>query len=581
MTPFMLYCWMVLFVQLLIPSIVYFIVVHTNCNTILSIYLPIILSVALVQSDDDDDDDADCVAGDPSSGNGTANADATETTPTGVATSSADTDTIITVSCTGTRSSKRDTATKTATQVSLRKSNRLKNQSALKENVVNNNHNRRNKVPNEPAKVVPVACRTTSTPPSPLVAPRHQSHKVDSNSRHSLRQLLLQYWIIVRMVACLGTATTQSIPFWIRRFLFALLGTVGISSTTTSNSILLPHFEFYIYMSVYVIPMITPTVVQEMISAPITTPKTVPSSTAKTPSKKNHQNRSHTTLIQIYYIQYYIAPFVSCIYDAISSSISISTYESYIIVPLSKFLSIASYMSILSEPTCHYLTQLIHDGRTILIPTMIAFFVQSYPIQYLCLLYIAYVIPIYKCCMDSGTKSTSATSTVEQPTFQLQHRTTQQWLQYWVIQTVLTGTIQSVSSILYWIPFSTTLLYCFYVYITILLSPATISHIYQQYIQYEIQYLIHSFTKSTKSPTTTTTVNNNTDEPHAASVVVSSSRTVQLWNYIIDNVPKANMEETANTFDQPMTENDTAEISTTNETTAANQETALRFVPDE
>ena len=385
------------------------------------------------------------------------------------------------------------------------------------------------------------------------------------------------------MVACLGTATTQSIPFWIRRFLFALLGTVGIyiSSTTTSNSILLPHFEFYIYMSVYVIPMITPTVVQEMISAPITTPKTVPSSTAKTPSKKNHQNRSHTTLIQIYYIQYYIAPFVSCIYDAISSSISISTYESYIIVPLSKFLSIASYMSILSEPTCHYLTQLIHDGRTILIPTMIAFFVQSYPIQYLCLLYIAYVIPIYKCCMDSGTKSTSATSTVEQPTFQLQHRTTQQWLQYWVIQTVLTGTIQSVSSILYWIPFSTTLLYCFYVYITILLSPATISHIYQQYIQYEIQYLIHSFTKSTKSPTTTTTVNNNTDEPHAASVVVSSSRTVQLWNYIIDIVPKANMEETANTFDQPMTENDTAEISTTNETTAANQETALRFVPDE
>lgn len=289
MTPFLLYCWMVLFVQLLIPSIVYFIVVHTNCNTILSIYLPIILSVALVQSDADGDADADCVAGDPSSGNGTANADAIETTPTGVATSSADS------------SSKRDTATKTATQVSLRKSNRLKNQSALKENVVNNNHNRRNKVPNEPAKVVPVACRTTSTPPSPLVAPRHQSRKVDSsNSRHSLRQLLLQYWIIVRMVACLGTATTQSIPFWIRRFLFALLGAVGISSTTTSNSILLPHFEFYIYMSVYVIPMITPTVVQEMISAPTTTPKTVPSSTAKTPSKKNHQNRSHTTLIQIY-----------------------------------------------------------------------------------------------------------------------------------------------------------------------------------------------------------------------------------------------------------------------------------------
>ncbi len=570
MTPFILYCWMVIFVQLLVPSIVYFIVVHTNCNTILSIYIPIILSVALVHNDDD----ADCIAGDQSSGNRSGDADETETTQTGVGTSSADT--TITVS-----SSKRDTATKTATQASLRKSNRIKTHSSLKENVVNNQNSGKT-----------VASGTTSTPPSPLVPARHQSHEMDSinsSSRHSLRQLLLQYWIIVRMVACLGTVATHSIPYWIRRFLFALLGTVGMSSTTTNNSILVPHFEFYIYISVYVIPMITPVVVQEMISAPITTTKTVSSSTAKTPSKNHHQNQSHTTLIQIYYIQYYIAPLVAYIYDAISSSISISTYESYIIVPSSKFLSIASYMSILSEPTSHYISHLIHDGRTILIPTMIAFFVQSYPIQYLCLLYIAYVIPIYKCCIDSGTKSSTGTSAVEQPTSKLQYRTTQQWLQYWVIQTILTGTIHSVSSMLYWVPFSTTLLYFFYVYVTILLSPTTISHIYEQYIQYEIQYLIHSFTKSTKSPeaststslssSTKTTTVNNTDEPNTS--VVLSSRTVQLWNYILDIVPKANIEETANTSDQPMTENDKTEISITNKTTATNKETASRFVPEE
>ena len=417
----------------------------------------------------------------------------------------------------------------------------------------------------------------------------------------SIRQLLLQYWIIVRMVAALTTAATHSIPSWIRRLTVLIVGVVGMSSSVHTHRIYSAHLEFYLYGSLYIIPLITPTVVQEMMMVSSTNTKnnennkkntapptgtTTPPST-KTPTKHHHKgndsDNSAMTLIQLYYIQYYIEPFVAYIYNTMSSTISVSTYESYIIAPTTKFLSVASYMSIVSEPTCHYLTQLIHDGRTILIPSIITLFVQSYPIQYLFVLYISYIVPIHKCCADIHvntirpltTKQRSTTlpsNVVVQP-----HRTTHQWLQYWVIQTILTSTIQSLSSLLYWIPFSTTLLYAFYVYVTVILSPTTISYFYDHYIQHEIQYLIHFFDTSsqeTKMNSKTARSTSDTNKYSHVSTPSSSSRTIQLWNYILDHVPKAQMEETKHSATNTASHNDddeTHEIITPTTTTVVEE----------
>ena len=575
MTPFLLYCWMALFVQLLIPSIVNYVVMYTNCNTILSIYLPIILSMVLLHRDGDDsvdgvvdgkDSDDDVIISDPTDA---------ETTKT----------TTVVASTTHRKSQRLQSQQRLVGTVPPQKENAVNGRRTLTnttstkkgvKNVASSNSQLTTQDTNRDLYFnheIYLASDTSTTTTSTAVTTTTTATTVAAattphTTTPSIRQLLLQYWIIVRMVAALTTAATHSIPSWIRRMTVLIVG-IGMSSSVHTHRIYSAHLEFYLYGSLYIIPLITPTVVQEMMMVSSNNTKnnenksnntapptgtTTPST--KTPTKHHHKgsdsDNSAMTLIQFYYIQYYIEPFVTYIYNTMSSTISVSTYESYIIAPTTKFLSVASYMSIVSEPTCHYLTQLIHDGRTILIPSIITLFVQSYPIQYLFVLYISYIVPIHKCCADIHvntirpltTKQRSTTlpsNVVVQP-----HRTTHQWLQYWVIQTILTSTIQSLSSLLYWIPFSTTLLYAFYVYVTVILSPTTISYFYDHYIQHEIQYLIHFFDTSSQETKMNSKTARSTSDTNKYSHVStpSSSRTIQLWNYILDHVPKAQMEET-------------------------------------
>ena len=305
---------MALFVQLLIPSIVHYVVIYTNCNTILSIYLPIILSIVLLRRNDEDNDGENV---------GSVNT-TTCITDTSITTRNINDKTKDTIET--------STASNSSGITAHRKSQRIRSQQrSQKENEVNGGNDKgspltKKDIKNVASKSEMTSRRTNCNRHDEMDDPsskRTSTTTTTTNTNVTIRQLLLQYWIITRMVSCVYTIATHSIPYWIRHFVFFVL---GISSLTTNR--IYAHFEFYLYLSVYIIPMITPSVVlQEMISTttnhtPISTTGTVttetistsvPSSTKSTtknhsvhPSDSRTGNNGSTTLIQVYYVQYKI-----------------------------------------------------------------------------------------------------------------------------------------------------------------------------------------------------------------------------------------------------------------------------------
>jgi hypothetical protein len=335
----------------------------------------------------------------------------------------------------------------------------------------------------------------------------------------------LQYWIICSMMTCIQRCCL-ALPL-IGTWFFRSTGSnlKNIHSTTAHGIIL--HLEFYIYMSLYIIPKLTPVAVQKL-----------------------DQYRT----VYDYYIHQHIAPCTVSIYDQVSSCVSMTTYHTYVIEPCHKLLQFLLWSSVLSNETYHTLYSILQEGRSLMVPTLLILS-ALWPIQRFCIIYVAYVIPIAKCCTvllfqhhhpqeqhyhdsysnhkeghhpsnDSNHRSsknsknnvtTGFTCNSVPPPPPLQHeRTVVQWLQFWILHMGITMLVQSVSSIIWWIPFSNVMIYGMYMYWSVMASPSIIEYMYVSYIHNEIQ-----------SWTTTTTTTH------------SPSKLIQLWNYIYRILPKA------------------------------------------
>jgi hypothetical protein len=374
MTPYMLYLWCILFLQLLMPRILYCIIVELNTISILSLWYPILFTIHTLFQED-----SATVA--PTLGSPGEDEDASEPRAP---------------------SKKQQVAT-----YKKKKKSAMDDSSSI---TADQKKNKTNIHRSSTHHVVPDRVMLTDC---------------------------LHYWIISNMMICLHRAFV-AIPI-VGSWVFA-------SSRATA---IIYHVQCYIYLSLYLIPhVLTPTTIQKL--------------------------DCYRDLRDIL-IQDFVSPVVRTFYHNISSVISESTYQTYILEPVERILQLLQYSGLVSPPLYATLHHLLREGRSVLIPTLLLFSPVIGSSAF-CILYVAYVLPVTQQCSGARAQNHSP-------------RTTPQWLRFWVVHTCYTMLVQSLAHLLWWIPLSHVLVYS--VYLWMVASAATTDYYYHVYIHNELLLLQH------------------------------------------------------------------------------------------
>jgi hypothetical protein len=374
MTPYFLYLWCILFLQLLIPRLIYYIIVDLSTISLLSRWYPILCTIYTLFERE-------------RTSTPTEDEDALEPPPP----------------------SKKQ---RVAPAKKSKKSNTSEDMSSA---------------PNSNA-AEPTKCKTNK-------AKNNLSSTGNVRDRCVLTDCLY-YWIISNMVICVHRALV-AIP---------ILGSwVFASSRATA---IIYHVQFYVYLSLYLIPhVLTPTTIQKL--------------------------EVYRDLHDIY-IQDFVSPLVRTVHHNISSVISESTYQTYILEPTERFLQLLQYTGLVSAPLHASLHHLLREGRAVLVPTLLLFSPVIGSSTF-CILYVAYILPVAQQCASTTAQSPSS-------------RSVSQWLRFWVVHTLYTMLVQSLSNLLWWIPFSHVVVYG--VYLWMVAAATTTDYYYHVYMHNELLLLV-------------------------------------------------------------------------------------------
>lgn len=207
-----------------------------------------------------------------------------------------------------------------------------------------------------------------------------------------------------------------------------------------------------------------------------------------------------------------VIPLVTPIYQAVSSVIPATPWQTYVVDPTTKVLGVCVWSKLLTQESCDGAAHFISEGRGLVLPALTAF---SWPLQAYGILYVAYALPLAK----SGAVNAAA---IPRPPVSSKDRFAIHWLQYWVLHCLLTSTLKIFSGIIWWIPFSNVVIFGLYSAMSVV-SPANIGLFYHSWIHQELQSF-HVLPLGDHQPTLPTT--------HEA-------RLVRFFYWVIDKLPKA------------------------------------------
>jgi hypothetical protein len=182
---------------------------------------------------------------------------------------------------------------------------------------------------------------------------------------------------------------------------------------------------------------------------------------------------------------------------------------------VTQFLKLCVCSQLVSQATCDAVLHFVEVGlRGLVVPV---FMMCSWPLQAYGIWYVAYALPLAKCAVaKAGTVHDSNKTKAVPPT----ERTAIQWLQFWVLHTVLTAACTTLAGVLWWIPFSNVAMFGAYAALAVTVS---IESLYETWILQELQsfHILPLGDHQTVLPLT-----------HEAKLV-------RLFYWVIDKLPKA------------------------------------------
>lgn len=306
----------------------------------------------------------------------------------------------------------------------------------------------------------------------------------------------LQYWIIVTSIASLKKLL-EILPLLSRVVLRWL-----IRHRTVSSGIQQMELIFWIWLN------IMPT-----IGAPFVT--VVPNSDT---GMSTGSIRQHVPIME-YVSTKVIQPFYQGLYQSLATIITEETWDSYIVSKIAKFSELLVWSKFVTQETADMCIDLIKESRCLVIPFIVAL---SWPVSSYGVLFAQYGLPL--------AKSLSSSTNIDHP------RTDINWLQFWIIHSIITGTIHHLTRILWFIPFSI-LIYCLYASLAVVRG-GIISSLYNNLIQKELQAfgIINS---SIVGPS----------DGHDVSPAASSN-IVRFVNWVISRLPSASNTDDDNKLEE-------------------------------
>ena len=208
-----------------------------------------------------------------------------------------------------------------------------------------------------------------------------------------------------------------------------------------------------------------------------------------------------------------LRPYLLHLQSIISEPISKDVWQRYIHDKAQRLLDILVMLQFLSDEWQEYLLQLLDEGRSLLVLSI--FFVLPSSLTQIGIIYVKLILPSARYCtvksLDSATMAAGGSNSNK-----AEEEEAMLYLQYWVVNVILSSCL-SIGSWLYWfIPFSTQIIFAVWCYLTF---PRTIR---QYYAIVEMELVTFGFLSG------------------ESQVPLQKAKTVRLLKTFVKRIPSAN-----------------------------------------
>mmetsp|Transcript_22945 Transcript_22945/g.54444 ORF Transcript_22945/g.54444 Transcript_22945/m.54444 type:complete len:855 (-) Transcript_22945:169-2733(-) len=208
-----------------------------------------------------------------------------------------------------------------------------------------------------------------------------------------------------------------------------------------------------------------------------------------------------------------LRPYLLNLQSMVSEPISKDVWQRYIHDKAQRLLDVLVMLQFLSDEWQEYLLQLLDEGRSLLVLSI--FFVLPSSLTQIGITYVKFILPSARYCSVKSFDSTAMTAGYENSSKEEEEEALL-YLQYWVVNVMLSSCL-SVCSWLYWfIPFSTQIVFAVWCYLTF---PRTIQ---QYYAVVEMELVTFGFLSG------------------ESQVPLQKAKTVRLLKTFVKRIPSAN-----------------------------------------
>lgn len=213
---------------------------------------------------------------------------------------------------------------------------------------------------------------------------------------------------ILSVVTSTESTLEEELDYWLRFWMvrgtaLAIKALFGYF-VPRSFSIICQNLEFFFYMWIYALPFIVPQTIGGQVLP---------------------EARPLPVMVA------YLSPSARFLHDQVASLVPAQTWNNTVVATASRFLDLAVFMRLLSQGTADWLVHVLHESRPLILPSF-TMFMPGMITQYGAI-YVQFVPMI--------SRSTHG-----------QNR--ELFLKYWVLNAIFGAALQTFSSILWWIPFS-------------------------------------------------------------------------------------------------------------------------------
>ena len=206
-------------------------------------------------------------------------------------------------------------------------------------------------------------------------------------------------------------------------------------------------------------------------------------------------------------VQTFVTPLVLNLHGVVSNAITPELWHKGVVSKTKRFLDAAVFVRLLSEERRDWLVHMVEEARVLTLPS-ITLLMPGFVTQ-VGVAYVRYAVPSAK----SAEAKSKATKLV--------------YLQYWVLHCCMAGLLAYLEGIIWWIPFSTHMVFLLWCY---LILPKAIRHIYAM-----LESDLVAFGLLPKI-----------DDPAGAKKEISETRIARFFDWCLSWLPAADMSTSDN-----------------------------------